>query len=71
MNIGFVGVGRLGLPCAVAVAMKGHAVTAYDTVPSLMNRNHRSHTEIGPDGTGLFDPTSRAEICASAHWTKW
>ena len=30
MKIGFVGLGRLGFPCALAAAMKGHDVMAYD-----------------------------------------
>jgi UDPglucose 6-dehydrogenase len=31
MNIGFIGLGKLGLPCALAIASKGHAVCGYDT----------------------------------------
>jgi len=30
MNIGFIGVGKLGMPCAEAVAQKGHSVEGYD-----------------------------------------
>ena len=30
MNIGFIGVGKLGMPCAEAIASKGHSVTGYD-----------------------------------------
>ena len=30
MNIGFIGVGKLGMPCAEAIASKGHNVTGYD-----------------------------------------
>jgi UDPglucose 6-dehydrogenase len=30
MKIGFIGVGKLGMPCAEAIASKGHDVTAYD-----------------------------------------
>ena len=29
-KIGFIGVGKLGMPCAEAIAAKGHDVTAYD-----------------------------------------
>ncbi len=32
MKIGFIGVGKLGLPCAEEVAKKGHAVEGYDVV---------------------------------------
>ena len=30
MKIGFIGVGKLGMPCAEVVAKKGHDVTGYD-----------------------------------------
>ena len=33
MKIGFIGVGKLGMPCAEAVAQKGHEVSAYDVMP--------------------------------------
>ena len=31
MQVGFIGVGKLGQPCAEAIAQKGHIVTGYDT----------------------------------------
>jgi UDPglucose 6-dehydrogenase len=37
MNIGFIGVGKLGMPCAEAVAQKGHNVSAYDIVKRSSN----------------------------------
>lgn len=30
MNIGFIGTGKLGMPCAEAIVSKGHNVTGYD-----------------------------------------
>jgi len=30
MNIGFMGLGKLGLPCALAIDEKGHTVYGYD-----------------------------------------
>jgi UDPglucose 6-dehydrogenase len=30
MNIGFIGIGKLGMPCADAIAQKGHKVKGYD-----------------------------------------
>jgi 3-hydroxyisobutyrate dehydrogenase-like beta-hydroxyacid dehydrogenase len=30
MKIGFIGVGKLGMPCAEAIAKKGHNVNGYD-----------------------------------------
>lgn len=35
MNIGFVGLGKLGLPCALAVESKGHNVWGYDISPQV------------------------------------
>ena len=32
MKIGFIGLGKLGLPCAEVVAQKGHEVTGYDII---------------------------------------
>jgi UDPglucose 6-dehydrogenase len=33
MKIGFIGVGKLGMPCAEAIAQKGHDVRGYDIAP--------------------------------------
>ena len=33
MNVGFIGVGKLGMPCAEAMAIKGHTVYGYDVQP--------------------------------------
>ena len=30
MNIGFMGLGKLGLPCALAIEEKGHSVCGFD-----------------------------------------
>ena len=30
MNVGFIGLGKLGLPCALAVESRGHKVVGYD-----------------------------------------
>lgn len=35
MNVGFVGLGKLGLPCALAVESKGHYVCGYDINPDV------------------------------------
>ena len=35
MNIGFMGMGKLGLPCALAVEMRGHEVIGYDPSPDV------------------------------------
>lgn len=30
MNVGFIGLGKLGLPCALSIDSKGHTVYGYD-----------------------------------------
>lgn len=35
MNVGFVGMGKLGLPSALAIESKGHTVTGYDINPDV------------------------------------
>ena len=35
MNVGFMGLGKLGLPCALAVEIRGHKVIGYDPSPSV------------------------------------
>jgi UDPglucose 6-dehydrogenase len=37
MKIGFVGLGKLGMPCAEVIASKGHDVTGYDVVDRQSN----------------------------------
>lgn len=37
MNIGFIGIGKLGQPCAEAIADKGHDVTGYDITTRSSN----------------------------------
>jgi UDPglucose 6-dehydrogenase len=56
MRVGFVGLGKLGLPCAVAIALKGHDVMGYDIARELMNKDPRPYRETGPDGHEPFNP---------------
>ena len=35
MNVGFIGLGKLGLPCALAINNKGHQVWGYDINPQV------------------------------------
>jgi len=35
MRIGFVGLGKLGMPCAEAMAERGTTVSGYDIVPKV------------------------------------
>ena len=35
MNVGFIGLGKLGLPCALVMDNKGHNVYGYDINPQV------------------------------------
>src|SRR5271166_4828199 len=37
MKIGFMGLGKLGLPCALAVEAAGHEVMGYDPSPTVVD----------------------------------
>lgn len=54
MKIGFIGLGKLGLPTAVGIASKGHDVVGYDVDPSRMSKDPPPFLEAGFDGTGDF-----------------
>jgi UDPglucose 6-dehydrogenase len=44
MHVGFVGLGHLGFPCAVAVAVTGHQVLGYDIDARLIERYRSGYT---------------------------
>jgi len=50
MNIAFIGLGKLGLPCAEAVAQKGHSVSGYDIVKRSSN-----HVTVFPTIQGCIE----------------
>ncbi len=50
MKIGFVGLGKLGYPCALAMALKGHDVVGYDINTSNMTHEPRAYNETCEDG---------------------
>ncbi|HYM78063.1 MAG TPA: nucleotide sugar dehydrogenase [Candidatus Dormibacteraeota bacterium] len=56
MNIGFIGLGKLGMPCAVAMASKGHSVMGYDVDSRAMSKSPRPYKERAEDGISDFNP---------------
>jgi len=55
MRIGFVGLGKLGLPVATAMALRGADVMGYDVDANRMSYAPQPYREAGPDGTGNFN----------------
>ncbi len=56
IKIGFVGLGKLGLPCALAINQKGYEVMGYDVDPAKMQKDFFPHREIGPNGESSIEP---------------
>jgi len=59
MNVGFVGLGKLGMPVALAMSMRDHDVMGYDVDPSRMQKHSFPHREIGPNGESSIEPLLR------------
>lgn len=55
MRVGFVGLGKLGLPVATAMALRGADVMGYDVDANRMSHAPQPYLETGPDGTGDFN----------------
>jgi len=60
MKVGFVGLGKLGMPCAVAMAAKGHDVMGFDCIAANLTKERCNYRETGPDGIAPFEPILRA-----------
>lgn len=54
-RVGFIGLGKLGLPVATAMALKGANVMGYDTCASRMSYDPQPYQEAGPHGSGDFN----------------
>jgi len=56
MNIGIIGLGKLGLPVAIAMDMHGHSVMGYDTNVDVMQKERCYYKEEGPNGESSIEP---------------
>ncbi|MGH2461509.1 MAG: nucleotide sugar dehydrogenase [Chloroflexota bacterium] len=59
MKVGMIGLGKLGMPVALAMALKGHDVMGYDVDPRRMQKTCFAHQEIGPNGEPSIEPLLR------------
>ncbi len=64
MEIGFIGIGKLGFPCAVALGMKGHTVHCYDTDATLIEGYKKG--EVTPFEPGLEE--QHASCAGNLHY---
>jgi UDPglucose 6-dehydrogenase len=59
VKVGLVGLGKLGMPVALAMSLKGHEVMGYDIDGTKAQKDHFPHREIGPDGEPSIEPLLR------------
>ncbi len=62
MRVGFVGLGLLGLPMAVAIASRGHAVRGFDAQPQRMDVAWYPAPEYGPGQEPLATLAARVDF---------
>jgi 3-hydroxyisobutyrate dehydrogenase-like beta-hydroxyacid dehydrogenase len=51
-----IGLGKLGLPVALAIDMHGHQVMGYDINSLVMQKDRCSYREQGPNGEPSIEP---------------
>ena len=56
MNIGLVGLGKLGLPVALAIDLHGHNVLGYDINEKVMQKEKCFYKEAGPNNEESIEP---------------
>ena len=69
MNIGFVGLGKLGYPVACGFALAGHNVMGYDIVAGNMSHDPKPFKETGPDGIDDLNDWRHANPDVMARFT--
>jgi UDPglucose 6-dehydrogenase len=62
MKIGFIGLGKLGLPCALAIDSKGHSVYGYDVNPDVKKILDEKKLPYREEG---------ADLLLQSHGIKW
>lgn len=55
-TVGLVGLGKLGMPVALAMSLKGHDVMGFDVDAARMQKSYFPQRELGPDGEPSIEP---------------
>jgi len=55
-RVGLIGLGKLGVPVALAMSLRGHDVMGYDVDESKMQKARFPHRERGPNGEPSIEP---------------
>jgi len=64
MKVGFIGLGKLGLPVALAMDLRGHDVTGHDINPAVMQKDYCAYLEQGPEGEPSLEPfLQKSNLC--------
>jgi UDPglucose 6-dehydrogenase len=58
-KVGVVGLGKLGMPVALAMSLKGHDVLGFDADSAKMQKMRFPHREVGPNGEPSIEPLLR------------
>ena len=56
MNVGMIGLGKMGLPLALVMDLRGHKVMGYDLNPAVMQKDVCPYRETGPDSEPSIEP---------------
>lgn len=71
MRVGFVGLGKLGLPCALAAESRGHDVKGYDVSADVIERVWKRRLAYREDGAEELLKASRLEIVTLQGLVEW
>lgn len=64
MNIGWIGLGKLGLPCALALESKGHQILGYDVSPTVVQGIERRRMHYREEGAQELLDKTRIALCS-------
>ena len=70
-NIGFIGLGKLGLPSALAIESKGHTVVGYDLNPNVKQYIERKTIPYLEQSVPELLQKTKIEVLSLAEVLSW